>query len=79
MEDVDVQDGQERVRAIQRHLLWQVVALVCIIGGFYAIYSNKVRWTSRWHVASWLESERMQIEQALYILGYTSAAPLMMA
>ena len=29
------------MKAIQRHLYWQLVAFVCILGGFYAIYRNK--------------------------------------
>ena len=37
-----MQDGLERVKAIQRHLYWQLAAFVCILGGFYAIYRNKV-------------------------------------
>lgn len=37
-----MQDGQERVKAIQRHLFWQIAAFVCLLGGFYAIYRNKV-------------------------------------
>ena len=36
------QDGQDRVKAIQRHLVWQLAAFVCLVGGFYAIYRNKV-------------------------------------
>ena len=34
--------GPERVRGILRHAAIQAAALVCIAGGFYAIYSNKV-------------------------------------
>lgn len=37
-----LQDGQDRVKAIQRHLYWQLAAFVCLLGGFYAIYRNKV-------------------------------------
>lgn len=36
-----MQDGQDRVRAIQRHLIWQAVGFLCLLGGFYAIYRNK--------------------------------------
>ena len=36
-------DGQERVRAIQKHLMWQTLGFVCLVGGFVAIYQNKVR------------------------------------
>ncbi|KAK9916106.1 hypothetical protein WJX75_008637 [Coccomyxa subellipsoidea] len=35
-------DGQDRVRAIQRHLVWQALGFLCLLGGFYAIYQNKV-------------------------------------
>ena len=34
--------GPERVRGILRHAALQAAALVCVAGGFYAIYSNKV-------------------------------------
>ena len=30
------------MKAIQRHLYWQLAAFVCLLGGFYAIYRNKV-------------------------------------
>ncbi|EIE25654.1 hypothetical protein COCSUDRAFT_12782 [Coccomyxa subellipsoidea C-169] len=36
-------DGQDRVHAIQRHLIWQALGFVCLLGGFYAIYQNKAR------------------------------------
>ena len=35
-------DGQERVAAIQKHLVWQLLGFACLIGGFAAIYQNKV-------------------------------------
>ncbi|CAK0780506.1 hypothetical protein CVIRNUC_005075 [Coccomyxa viridis] len=45
-------DGQDRVKAIQRHLVWQLAAFVCLVGGFYAIYRNKVV-HGKAHFTSW--------------------------
>ena len=36
-------EGNERLRKIWQHLAWQALAVVCIVGGFAAIYQNKVR------------------------------------
>ena len=35
-------DGNERVAAIQKHLIWQLLGFACLLGGFAAIYRNKV-------------------------------------
>lgn len=37
-----VMDANARVKAIQKHALWQLAAVFCIGSGFYAIYQNKV-------------------------------------
>lgn len=34
--------GEARVAAIWKHLLWNMPCQLCILGGFYAIYQNKV-------------------------------------
>ena len=34
-------DGNERVAAIQKHLIWQLLGFACLLGGFAAIYRNK--------------------------------------
>ena len=36
-------DGNERVAAIQKHLIWQLLGFACLLGGFAAIYRNKAR------------------------------------
>ena len=36
-------EGSSRIRAICTHVFWQLLALICIAGGFIAIYENKVQ------------------------------------
>jgi cytochrome b-561 domain containing protein 2 len=38
----NVLESNARVKAIQKHALWQIAAVACIGGGFMAIYQNKV-------------------------------------
>ncbi|KAK9842941.1 hypothetical protein WJX74_004663 [Apatococcus lobatus] len=35
-------EGSSRIRAIFTHIFWQALALICVAGGFLAIYENKV-------------------------------------
>ncbi|KAK9861801.1 hypothetical protein WJX84_007059 [Apatococcus fuscideae] len=35
-------EGSSRVRAIFAHIFWQILAIICVAGGFLAIYENKV-------------------------------------
>lgn len=36
-------EGVSRIRAIFTHVFWQALALICVAGGFLAIYENKVK------------------------------------
>ncbi|CAL8469828.1 g9370 [Coccomyxa elongata] len=62
-------DGQDRVHAIQRHLLIQAFAFLCLLGGFYAIYQNKVV-----HGKEHFKSVHGKFGLATFILGIV--APL---
>lgn len=48
-----IDPGPERLRGLQRHACIQAAALACAAGGFYAIYSNKVRRAARPGRRSW--------------------------
>lgn len=37
-----IMEANARVKAIQKHALWQIAAVSCIGSGFFAIYQNKV-------------------------------------
>jgi hypothetical protein len=63
-------DGQERVRAIQKHLVWQALGFACLVGGFVAIYQNKAR---RSHASN--PGARMQDLRPLACKRPHSAAP----
>lgn len=62
-------EGQDRVRAIQRHLLLQALAFLCLLGGFYTIYQNKVV-----HGKQHWKSVHAKFGLATFILGIV--APL---